>query len=194
MSNIIFLRAPRHIFFKTVSLLLLSKYLTQFFPKNLFSGSGLQLLDFNSCMQPSAPSRWGWWQGLVAGQSLAGTCCAFAQSLPAIASIWVETLLSIGPSSTIYHLCPQTEQDHTGLETNFIYPCFVWVTVLTCYEQELMHKNTWDMMLVCFMSVWIMLLNFVTFWTFVWVILCICVVLKLQHVVGLVKSPSEMIN
>lgn len=74
---------------------------------NVFSGSGLQLLDFNSCMQPSAPSRWGWWQGLVEGQSLAGTCCAFIQSFPAIASIWVETLLSTGSFPRIYHLYPQ---------------------------------------------------------------------------------------
>lgn len=103
-------------------------------------------------MQPSAPSRWGWWQGLVAGQSLAGTCCAFIQWLPAIASIWAETLLSIGSFPTIYHLCPQTEQDHTEQETKSIYLGFVWVTrcmdfLRTCTHARLFH--------VCVQTFWL---------------------------------------
>lgn len=121
-------------------------------------------------MPPSAPSRWGWWQGLVAGQSLAGTCCAFTQPLPAIVSIWVETLLSIGFLPTIYHLWPQTEQDHTGLETKSIYQCFVWVALL---HRPAMSKHwririheIWCLLLSCLYRLFFK--NFVTFFGFCW--------------------------
>lgn len=117
-------------------------------------------------MQPSAPSRWGWWQGLVAGQSLAGTCCAFTQSLPAITSIWVETLLSIGSFPTIYHLCPQTEQDHTGLKTKSIYQCFVWVTLSlgpVRYKHWSMRIHViWCLLVSCLYK------NFLTFYGIQW--------------------------
>lgn len=58
--------------------------------------------------QPPSLSGWGWWQGRMSGQHLAGTCCAFAQSRHS-----EHMGGDAGTSPASYHLCPQTERKQT---------------------------------------------------------------------------------